>query len=131
MRQMPSFDEWGLRPAGFMGPRKNPATVVASPATHSGPSSGVREGRREPARVEAPDVEVLMPREASKAASPEARPGAAAGAELRPMVPEAVAPEPPAVPREATPDGAPRLTPPALIILTLLPHQGPTPAPGA
>ena len=48
------------------------------------------------------------PREASKVASPEARPGAAAGADLRPMVPEAGAPEPSAVPREATPDGAPQ-----------------------
>ena len=49
-----------------------------------------------------------MPREASKAASPEARPRVAAGAESRPMVPEAGAPKPPAVPREAAPDGAPQ-----------------------
>ena len=48
------------------------------------------------------------PQEASKAASPEARPGAAAGAASRPMVPEAGAPEPPAVPREVTPDGVPQ-----------------------
>ena len=108
MRQMPSFDEWGLRPAGFMGPRENPAAVVASPAAHSGPSSGDRAGRREPARVEAPDVEVPTPREASKAAPPEALPGAATGAESRAMVPEAGASEPPAVPRKATPDGAPQ-----------------------
>ena len=49
-----------------------------------------------------------MPREASKAASPEARPRVAAGAESRPMVPEAGAPEPLVAPREATPDGAPQ-----------------------
>ena len=93
-------------PGWLHGARENPAAVVAPPAAHSGPSSGDREGRRESAGVEATDVEVPTPREASKAASPEARPGAAVGAELRHMVPEAGAPEAPAVPREATPDGA-------------------------
>ena len=48
------------------------------------------------------------PREVLKAASPEARPGAASGAESRPMVPAVGALESPAVPREATPDGAPQ-----------------------
>ena len=52
------------------------------------------------------DVEVVVPREASKATSPEARPGAAVDAGFWPPVPEAGAPEPPAVPREATPNGA-------------------------
>ena len=85
-----------------------PPLPVASSATHSSPSSGDRAGRREPAGVEVTDVEVSMPREASKATSPEARPGAAAGAELCPVVLEAWAPEPPAVLREATPDGAPQ-----------------------
>ena len=47
VRQMPNFDEWGLRPAGFMGPCENPASVVASPAAHSGPSPGDMAGRRE------------------------------------------------------------------------------------
>ena len=49
-----------------------------------------------------------MPREALKVAPPEARPGAAAGAELRPSALEPGAPEAPAIPREATPDGIPQ-----------------------
>ena len=31
MRQMPSFHEWGLRPAGLKGPRENPVATVALP----------------------------------------------------------------------------------------------------
>ena len=108
VRQMPSFDEWGLHPAGFTGLRENPAAMVARPVVHSGPSSGDRAGRRESAGAEATGVEVPMPREALKAAPPEARPGAAAGAELRPSALEAGAPEAPAVPREAMPDGVPQ-----------------------
>ena len=38
MRQMPSFDEWGLRPAGLVGPRENPVAVVALPVARNGPS---------------------------------------------------------------------------------------------
>ena len=30
--QMPSFDEWGLRPVGLMGPRENPIVMVPLPA---------------------------------------------------------------------------------------------------
>ena len=29
VKQMPSFDEWELRPAGLRGPRENPCVVVA------------------------------------------------------------------------------------------------------
>ena len=107
MKQMPRFDEWGLRPAGLTGPRENPVVVVVPPAAHSGPSSGDRAGR-EPMGAEVADVEVVAPREASEATSPEARPGAAVDAGFWPSAPEAGAPEPPAVPREATPDGAPQ-----------------------
>ena len=96
VKQMPRFDEWGLRPAGLTGPRENPVVVVVPPAAHSGPSSGDRAGR-EPAGVEVADVEVVALREAAEATSPEARPGAAVDAGFWPPVPEAGAPEPPAV----------------------------------
>ena len=103
MKQMPSFNEWGLRLASLTGPRKNPVAMVALPVAHNGPSSGDGAGRREPVGAGVADVEVLTPREAPKAASPEAHPGAVASAELRPTAPEA-----PAVPREATPGGIPQ-----------------------
>ena len=51
---------------------------------------------------------MLTLRGASKVASPEARPGAVAGEELRPMAPEAGASEAPAVPHEAAPGGVPQ-----------------------
>ena len=107
VKQMPSFDEWGLRPAGLTGPRENPVVVVAPPAAHSGLSPGDRAGR-EPAGAEVADVEVVAPREATKVTSPEARPGAAVDAGFWPSAPEAGAPEPPAVLREVTPDDAPK-----------------------
>ena len=34
VKQMPSFDEWRLRPAGLMGPHENPVVVVALPVAH-------------------------------------------------------------------------------------------------
>ena len=58
--------------------------------------------------AEVADVEVVAPREASEATSPEARPGAVVDAGFWPLAPEAGAPEPPAVLREATPGGAPK-----------------------
>ena len=69
VKQMPSFDEWGLRPAGLTGPRENPVVVVAPPTAHSGPSPGDRAGR-EPAGAEVADVEVVAPREASEGRLP-------------------------------------------------------------
>ena len=111
MKQMPSFDEWGLRPAGLRGPRKNPVAVVALPVAQSGPVSGDGAGRQEPPGVEGDDVEVLMPHGAPKAASPEARPGAVAGEESRPTAPEVGAPEDPVVPHEAAHGGVPQAGP--------------------
>ena len=63
---------------------------------------------REPAGADVADVEVVAPREASEATSPEARPGAAVDAGFWPSAPEARAPKPLAVLREATPDGGPK-----------------------
>lgn len=107
VKQMPSFNEWGLRPAGLTGPRKNPVVVVVPPTAPSGPSLGDRAGR-EPMGDEVADVEVVAPREASEATSPEAHPGAVVDARFWPSAPKAGAPEPPFVLREATPDGAPK-----------------------
>ena len=52
VRQMPSFDEWGLRPAGLTGPRENPVAVIALPVAQSGSVSGDGAGRREPLGAE-------------------------------------------------------------------------------
>ena len=43
-RQMPPFDEWGLRPVGLEGPRESPVFVAPLPATSAVISSG--SGRR-------------------------------------------------------------------------------------
>ena len=131
MKQMPSFDEWGLRPAGLRGPRENPVAAVALPVAQSGPVSGDGAGRREPPGAEGDDVEVLTSHGALKAASPEARPGAVAGEELQLMAPEARASDAPAAPHEALPGGIPRQVPLAQITLTPLPCHRPTPAPSA
>ena len=106
VKQMPSFDEWGLRPASLIGRRENPVVVVVLFAAHSGPSSSDMAGR-EPMGAEVADVEVVAPHEASEAMSPEAYPGAAVDAGFSPSAPEAGAPKPPVIPHEATPDGAP------------------------
>ena len=65
---------------------------------------------------------MLTPRGAPKAASPEARPGAVADMELRPMAPEARASEAPAVPHEATPGGIP---PADHLDASAMPHADP------
>ena len=48
---MPSFDEWGLRPIGLVGPRENPIDVGSSSPVPSSPRVRVQEGelRRRPA----------------------------------------------------------------------------------
>ena len=105
VKQMPSFDEWGLHPAGLTGPRENPVVVVALLVAHDGPASGDGAGGRGSLGDEGSAVEMLTPRRALEAASPKACPGAAAGVELRPAAPEVEAPEAPAVPHEAAPGG--------------------------
>ena len=75
VKQMRSFDEWGLRPTGLRGPRGNPVAVVALPVAQSGPVSVDGAGRRELPGAERDDVEdVLMPRGAPEATSREDRP---------------------------------------------------------
>src|SRR3954469_10153228 len=52
VRQMPPFDEWGLRPVGFQGPRENPVVVVTLPVGLGESSSSGGAGRQETAGVE-------------------------------------------------------------------------------
>ena len=98
---MPSFDEWGLRPVGLMGPRENPVAVVSLPVAHDGPASGDGAGRREPPGAEGYDVEMLMPHGAPKVSSSEAHLVVVAGEESRPATLEARTPEGPADLQEA------------------------------
>lgn len=93
VRPMPSFDEWGLRPVGLMGPRENPVVVVVLPIAHSGPASGNGAGRREPSGAEGSDVEILTPRGAPKASSSGVHPGVVEDEESRLETPEARTPE--------------------------------------
>ena len=52
VKQMPAFDEWGLRPAGLQGPRENPVVVTALPVGQGGCSSSGRVGRHEAPEAE-------------------------------------------------------------------------------
>src|SRR4051812_5032008 len=52
VRQMPPFDEWGLRPAGFRGPHENPVAVITPPVGPGESSSSDGAGRRETAGAE-------------------------------------------------------------------------------
>ena len=55
VERMPSFDEWGLRPVGLMGPRENPIIVVpllaTSPDLAPRLDAGGKHRRRPGARV--------------------------------------------------------------------------------
>ena len=107
VRQMPRFDEWGLRPASLAGPRENPVAAVLPPLARADLASGVVAGRQALAGAGGPDVEVLMSRGA-----PEASSSGAYGAPLevvadegaRPAAPEAEAPEASAGHQEVAPD---------------------------
>ena len=43
---MPSFDEWGLRPVGLVGPRENPVIVVPFFTAGAGLSPGDDAGEQ-------------------------------------------------------------------------------------
>ena len=60
VKQMPSFDEWGLRPAGLMGPRENPVAVVSFPVARGGPSSSGGAGRQGAPGAEGASVGMMM-----------------------------------------------------------------------
>ena len=69
MRQMPRFDEWGLRPAGLVGPRENPIAAALPSVARVGLASGVVAGRQASTGAGGPDVEVLMSRGVPEASS--------------------------------------------------------------
>ena len=95
VKQVPNFDEWGLRPAGLTGPRENPVALVALPVARGGPSSsGV--GRQGPPGAEGAAVGITAPRGTTKVAAPEAGPAATKGVELHPTASVVEAPEAPA-----------------------------------
>ena len=87
VKQIPSFDEWGLRPAGLMGPRENPVAVVALPVARGGPSSSGGAGRQGPPGAEGAAVGMMTPRGTPEVAASEACPAAAEGVEPRPVAP--------------------------------------------
>src|SRR4051812_30622722 len=68
VKQMPSFAEWGLRPAGFQGPRENPVVVTALPVGQGEPSSRGGAGRHETAEAERPPDGVTTPGDAHEGA---------------------------------------------------------------
>ena len=92
---MPSFDEWGLHPAGLTGPRENPVAVVAFPVAYGGPSSSGGAGRQGPPGAEGAAVGMMMPRGTPEVAASEVCPAAAEGVEPRPAASVAEAPEAP------------------------------------
>ena len=81
VEHMPSFDEWGLRPDGLVGPCENPVNVVPLFAVGAELTPSVDAGRRAPSEADGPSTGVLMPPGAPEASSSGARdscPGVAA-----------------------------------------------------
>ena len=106
VRQMPSFDEWGLCPAGLMGSRENPVAVVALPVARGGPSSSGGAGRQGPPGAVGAAVGITAPRGTPEVAAPEAGPAVTEGVELRSTASMVEAPEAPATLNGAASDGA-------------------------
>src|SRR3954463_11502503 len=96
-RQMPPFDEWGLRPVGLQGPRENPVVVISLPVGLGESSLSGCAGGQETAGVEGAADDVTAPGDALDGAAHEARAAEAAGEALPLPTLEAEAPEPPAV----------------------------------
>ena len=77
--QMPSFDEWGLRPVGLVGPRENPIVVAPLLTASTKLAPRVVAGRQASLEAGRTGVEVLTPLgvpEASSSGTREARPEA-------------------------------------------------------
>ncbi|KAF6991590.1 hypothetical protein CFC21_008661 [Triticum aestivum] len=96
VRQMPLFDEWGLRPAGLEGPRENPALVVPLPAVPAARPPEVDAGGRAPPSAAGAGAGEMMQPGASETSAPEARvscPEGVAGEMAQSKAPEVAAPE--------------------------------------
>src|SRR3954465_6045512 len=72
VRQMPPFDEWGLRPVGIQGPRETPVVVITLPVGLGESSSSGGAGRQETAGVERAADDVTAPGDALDGAAHEA-----------------------------------------------------------
>ena len=68
-RQMPHFDEWGLRPANLVGPRENPVTVAPLPVANADLAPGAGAGRQASLEAGSSGVVVLTSHEAPEASS--------------------------------------------------------------
>ena len=97
VKQMPGFDEWGLRPAGLRGPRENPVMVTALLVAHGGPSSSGGAGRHGLPKAEGAPARVTTPGGTPEGAAPEALTAAAGGAEPLPTARVVEAPGAPAI----------------------------------
>ena len=111
VEQMPSFDEWGPRPVGLVGPRENPIIVVPLLATSPDLAPRVDAGGQAPSEAGGASAEVSMPPEALEASSSGTRdPYAGAGAEgaTQSAAPEAEASVVSAGHHGAEPEGSPK-----------------------
>ena len=129
--QMPSFDEWVLRPIGLVGPHENP--VVAAPLLAASIELAPRVGAGRQASLEAGGAGVDVPTplgvpEPSSSGTREARPEAVVEGEMQPAAPEAGAPEALASQHKVEPDCSSRLGAPKVDCLgasPAAPHAGP------
>ena len=92
---MPSFDEWGLRPIGLVGPRENPVIVVPFFAAGAELAPGDGAGERAATEAGGSGAEEHMPGgdpEASSSGACDPPPEASVAEEMRHAAPEAEAP---------------------------------------
>ena len=95
--QMPSFEEWRLRPVGLAGPRENPVVVAPFLATSADLAPGAGAGRQASLAAGGSGAVVLMPHGAPKASSSgacEARPEVVVDGRTRPRLPRQEPPRP-------------------------------------
>nr|XP_020176698.1 uncharacterized protein LOC109762277 [Aegilops tauschii subsp. strangulata] len=125
VEHMPSFDEWGLRPVGLVGPRENPINVVPFFVAGAELAPNVDAGGRAPPEAGGSSAEVQMPPGAHGASSSGTHdsPSRVSAAEtMQHAAPEAEAPEasggrggttPDCSPQPGTPEAFPSSTSPA------------------
>ena len=93
---MPLFDEWGLHPAGLVGPRENLVAVAPFLATSIDLTQGAGAERQASLEAGGSGVTVLMPHgtpEASSSGACEACPKVLVDGGTQPAAPEAGAPK--------------------------------------
>ena len=130
VEHMPSFDEWGLRPVGLVGPCENPIIVVPLLATSPDPAPRVDARGQVSSEAGGAGADVSMQPEAPEASSSGTRdPHAGATAEeaTQLAVPEFEAPEASAGCCKVEPVSFPQLGAPeaSLGISPVAPRDGP------